>query len=178
MPINRAPFNALVDDDGSNTVGTVWNKTQIKNVLLDPMDAFVSNGGVWTPYVPGWAGADGFGPGIGNGVLSGRYVRIGQWVDVAIVLTMGSTTTYGTSSYWTFSLPFAPFVGAGAPYQSITFRGGAMTAAGSVQPSLVAYAIGSTCYVVTASGGLVNPTTPFTWATGATLSIRGSYEVP
>lgn len=39
MPINRAPFNALVDDDGSNTVGSIWNKAQIKDVILDPVDA-------------------------------------------------------------------------------------------------------------------------------------------
>jgi hypothetical protein len=39
MSINRAPFNALVDDDGTGTTGTVWNTTQIKNVLLDPIDA-------------------------------------------------------------------------------------------------------------------------------------------
>jgi hypothetical protein len=39
MAINRGPYNALIDDDGSNTVGTMWNKTQIKTVLLDPIDA-------------------------------------------------------------------------------------------------------------------------------------------
>jgi len=39
MPINRGPFNALVDDDGSNTIGTVWNKAQIQGVILDPADA-------------------------------------------------------------------------------------------------------------------------------------------
>lgn len=38
MPIDRGPFNALLDDDGSNTVGTVWNKAQIQSVLLDPID--------------------------------------------------------------------------------------------------------------------------------------------
>lgn len=39
MAINRAPWNALQDDDGSNLVGTVWNKDKIKTVLLDPIDA-------------------------------------------------------------------------------------------------------------------------------------------
>jgi len=39
MAINRAPFNALVDDDGSNSVGSIWNKNQIKTVILDPVDA-------------------------------------------------------------------------------------------------------------------------------------------
>lgn len=38
MAINRTPFNAIVDDDGSGTVGTPWNKTQIAGVILDPAD--------------------------------------------------------------------------------------------------------------------------------------------
>lgn len=38
MPIDRTNYNALVDDDGSNTIGSVWNKLAIKNVLLDPID--------------------------------------------------------------------------------------------------------------------------------------------
>lgn len=33
MTLNRAWFNALVDDNGTNTVGTVWNKTQIDGLL-------------------------------------------------------------------------------------------------------------------------------------------------
>ena len=39
MPINRTPFNALVDDDGTNTVGSIWNKAAIAGVILDPADA-------------------------------------------------------------------------------------------------------------------------------------------
>jgi len=38
-PINRAPFNALADDDGSNTTGSPWNKAAIDGVLLTPIDA-------------------------------------------------------------------------------------------------------------------------------------------
>jgi len=41
MAINRAPFNALVDDDGSNTLGSPWNKQAIKDVILDPVDAAI-----------------------------------------------------------------------------------------------------------------------------------------
>lgn len=37
--INRAPFNALVDDDGSGTKGSPWNKSAIQSVILDPVDA-------------------------------------------------------------------------------------------------------------------------------------------
>jgi hypothetical protein len=177
MPINRAPFNALIDDDGSTTSGTPWNKTQIKNVLLDPVDAFVGNGGVWGTYAPIWAGADNVGPTGGNCIISGRYLRIGQWVDVAIIVVMGSTTTYGTSTYWTFSLPFLPVFVSGAPNQSVFFRAAATSAGGAAQPAITAYVFGSACYLITQAGALVNPTTPFVWSAGAMLSIRGTYEI-
>jgi hypothetical protein len=51
MPVNRAPFNALVDDDGTNTIGTPWNKAAIKGVVLDPVDAsaaFINQGNTFT----------------------------------------------------------------------------------------------------------------------------------
>jgi hypothetical protein len=50
MSINRGPFNALVDDDGTNTVGSIWNKAAIKDVILDPVDAaLAASGGVTLP---------------------------------------------------------------------------------------------------------------------------------
>lgn len=38
MPLDRTAYNALVDDTGAGD-GTVWAKTPIKNVILDPVDA-------------------------------------------------------------------------------------------------------------------------------------------
>jgi hypothetical protein len=54
MSINRGPFNALVDDDGTNTIGTPWNKQAIKDVVLDPVDAALTALPV-PPYVVGGA---------------------------------------------------------------------------------------------------------------------------
>jgi hypothetical protein len=39
MPINRGPFNALVDDSGNGLTGSIWNKAAIASVILDPADA-------------------------------------------------------------------------------------------------------------------------------------------
>jgi hypothetical protein len=39
MAIDRTAYNALVDDDGSNLVGTPWTKNIVKTVVLDPIDA-------------------------------------------------------------------------------------------------------------------------------------------
>ena len=41
MALDRGPWNALVDDDGSNLTGTLWNKDAIKTVILDPTDAAI-----------------------------------------------------------------------------------------------------------------------------------------
>lgn len=52
MAIDRTAYNALVNDDGSNTVGTVWSKTSIKDVLLDPIDTAIAIGALATGRVP------------------------------------------------------------------------------------------------------------------------------
>src|SRR5262245_49340520 len=40
MPlIDRTEYDELVDDDGSGAIGTPWNKTEIADVILDPVDA-------------------------------------------------------------------------------------------------------------------------------------------
>jgi len=47
MAIDRTWWNNLVDDTGTGTTGTVWNKATIKG-LLDAIDAMFP-GGVWHP---------------------------------------------------------------------------------------------------------------------------------
>lgn len=39
MALDRTAFNALVDDDGTGTTGTPWNKSRIDEAILDPVDA-------------------------------------------------------------------------------------------------------------------------------------------
>ncbi|MFD5573971.1 hypothetical protein [Streptomyces cadmiisoli] len=66
-------------------------------------DQFNSMFAAWTSYTPVWT-ASGTAPVLGNGTLSGRYMKIGRTVVAHIQLVMGSTTTYGTGDY-SFSLP-------------------------------------------------------------------------
>jgi hypothetical protein len=83
MPIDRAPWTALIDDDGSNLVGTVWNKDKIKTVILDPTDAaFMPAAGVdnqTTGTVHNWVP-----PGIGKAPAGIVY-----WYGGADVLLTG-----------------------------------------------------------------------------------------
>lgn len=36
--LKRTNFNALVDDDGTGTIGTIWNKSQVQNIYDDPAE--------------------------------------------------------------------------------------------------------------------------------------------
>lgn len=42
MAIDRGPWEALIDDDGTNLVGSVFGKAEIKTVVLDPVDAAIA----------------------------------------------------------------------------------------------------------------------------------------
>jgi hypothetical protein len=87
MAIDRAPFNALVDDDGSNLVGSIWNKAAIAAVILDPADAaFSVTTGTFTPV-------DVSGAGIVFTVASGNYARYGKIMVVTLQVVYPSTAS-------------------------------------------------------------------------------------
>ncbi|MFB6618796.1 MULTISPECIES: hypothetical protein [Bacteria] len=67
-------------------------------------DQFNSMFDAWTTYTPTWTATTN--PALGNGVLTGRYLKVGRKCLADIRLEMGSTTTYGSGAY-AFSVPFA-----------------------------------------------------------------------
>ena len=58
----------------------------------------------WQTYSPTWT-TSGTQPSIGNGTLTGRYIKIGRLVFCKIFFQAGSSTTFGTGG-WLFALPF------------------------------------------------------------------------
>lgn len=59
----------------------------------------------WQTYTPSWT-ASGTAPSIGNGSITGKYLRSGRECSVHIALIAGSTTTFGSGQYF-LSSPFA-----------------------------------------------------------------------
>jgi hypothetical protein len=171
--IDRAPWNALVDDSGQNLDGTPWNKAAIKGVLLDPIDGAIGAAG-WTPYTPVWAGADNAGPALGNGQLTGRYALIGKTCHFILYLQPGTTTTFGTSTYWSWTVPVPghPTMAMAGAIVGFVGPGGA-----PLSPGVCYNLSATTFYIIAGTGGFVNPTVPFTWAApNCRLYVRGTYE--
>jgi hypothetical protein len=131
--------------------------------------------GEWVNFTPTWTGST-TNPVIGNGLSEGRYKQVGNTVHVWMMVTMGSTTTFGTGEY-KISLP-------------VTAR-----AIASVVLNLVMYDNGTRHYNSLAHNdyttgtsldnasvtlfwdtGVVTNTAPFTWADGDWFIVSGSYE--
>jgi hypothetical protein len=130
-------------------------------------DDLVILGQAWTSYTPTWTAS--VNPALGNGTWACAYNQSGKTVDFRIKLTMGSTTTYGTGT-WYLSLPVAPkaYDVNAFPCQMFDSSGSAWWQAGAFSQSAGLFLM----YDQTA----VSATGPWTWATGDFLVISGSYE--
>jgi len=122
-------------------------------------------------YTPTWTGST-TNPAIGNGTITGRYMRDGKTVTATINIAAGSTTTFG-SGYWIFTLPFT----ADTTASSV---GSAQIADASVPTVFTGNVINitSTTMVVYShnTNAPVGATAPMTWANLDTLRLTLTYE--
>jgi hypothetical protein len=132
MALNRAWYDALVDDDGSNTVGTVWGKDDIKN-LLDSVDAELARlDGGWLNFTPAlyadagvWSSA--------SALMQYRTQAGGIEMQVSIEASTLSSATGAVH----IQLPVMAAVWAGTHANPVTiFLGGAYeVGAGTIPPA-------------------------------------------
>lgn len=131
-----------------------------------------------TTYTPTW-GNTGTANSLGNGTLTGAYWQVGKFVRFRLSLTWGTTTTSGSGN-WTLSLPTTAetFAMAGgltgiAQDSSATAFYPITALSASTTTFSPVYHFNNGSNIV----GLSNLTTstPFTWASGDTLTITGWY---
>lgn len=152
------------------TAGEVVAASKMNSQIRDVATGIQAS---WSTYTPTWGGTSD--PAIGNGVLSGRYMRVGKTITANITIVMGSTTTYGSGT-WTLSLPVesvfttTTYVNLG----SVSMRD---TSASANSTGVAILANQTTAQmVVGSSNAFVSTTAPWTWANGDTLSVTLNYE--
>ena len=96
---------ATAVDAASGVTGTVGPNAYVSmtgvNVSAPSMSVL---DGAWTTYTPVWL-CNTTNPAIGNGILTGAYMRIGKTVHYRIKLVAGSTTAFGSGSRYDLTLP-------------------------------------------------------------------------
>lgn len=164
---------------GNPLIGTMIFETDTNNLAIWLGSVWQTiNMGAWTAFTPVWTAA-GTAPNIGNGVLAGRYVRIGRTIMGTMRFAPGSTTTFGTSD-WKFSLPVAPSF---ATSNWATLGVAKAYAGGNSLNGLVRLYSGQSnlhvVYPATWPGGTetpVNSVSPWTWVNGNDMDLNFMYE--
>jgi hypothetical protein len=166
---------------GTTNTQTLTNKTLTAPTITSPvvtgleLDGYDVSG-AWDPYTPTWD-ASGTDPAIGNGVLTGRFKRIGNTVKFRILLVAGSTTTFGTGT-WTWTLPNGwsvyDYAGPGEPVGTALTRDNSPV---TRYPMHVYCNTASTVAIIFYDGTIVGQTYPWTWANGDSLILKGEFEI-
>jgi hypothetical protein len=147
--------------------GIAFPATQAASANANTLDDYEEN-----TYTPTWS-SGGVAPALGNGTIAGTYIKVGKKVQLFITLTMGGTTTYGSSNAWTFTLPFtadtAPTTAAGTGYGL-----DAGTQYYHVIP-IIAASASTLTLIIPGSGNSVAQTTPFSWGNTDSLQIAITY---
>jgi hypothetical protein len=134
----------------------------------------------WSDYSASvqWQGASA-NPVIGNGVITARYIQSGKFVLYTGSIVMGSTTTFGTST-WFISLPVTPIASAasntGYPGAAFFFDNSAAANRISGTMSIIDLSPTPRADFYIGSGGVVTSAAPFTWAQNDVLGWTLLYE--
>jgi hypothetical protein len=126
-------------------------------------------------YTPVWE-SSGTAPSLGNGAITGRYVRVGDLCFFYINVTMGTTTTYGTGVYYLtlpFSMTSSNFFGSG---YSMPLNDGIAWYHGYF-PSTVVYGLTNKVAMIRDDGTPIQNNSPFTFGTNDQILVWGSYIV-
>lgn len=146
-------------------VGSTLTDSSSGSVVIDSRQAVPTN------YTPTWTAAS-VNPTLGNGSLSGIYIKTGKRVDVQFQLGIGSTTNLGTG-IWYFSLPFVPSTSLSSIGTGLALISGAafhVLAAQSLTD-------GTARLILTAdgAGNQVSPTSPGAWPAGSYMTVSLTY---
>lgn len=127
--------------------------------------------GSWSTYTPTLTGTTSGGT-VGNGTITGRYIRLGDLVIAMVNLTWGSTTSMGVGS-GQISLP----VSARATDPGHAGHGLLIDASGGRIPCSWEFQTVDKCIAVrTSDGGIMTSSVPWTWTTSDIIRATFTYE--
>ncbi|MFB6696385.1 hypothetical protein [Streptomyces rubiginosohelvolus] len=154
------------------TVGEVVSAAVMNQEIADQFNSMFAS---WTSYTPAWTAAS-TNPVLGNGSITGRYMKIGRTIQLGILLVGGSTTTWGSGAY---SIA-APFTSAniGVAFVGAARLAGTDTWAGICNLSANTTAINLQFPASTTNSRVANmqSTSPETHAAGTSLRLSLTYQ--
>jgi len=146
--------------------GEVVTAALLNTHLRDNLNAI---GNAWTTYTPAWT-ASTTNPVINNGTLTGSYMQAGKYVTFRIRVVMGSTTTYGSGTYF-FSYPFTAALVNNPGINGYVYRATSWS-------NFLGVGFGTDKFrmTITTTNALVTNTSPVVFANLDEIHVAGTYE--
>lgn len=180
--IGEHTVNNGVTIDGLNIMNGALNTnnsvvtSNITDAAVTPAKLLAGTGSGWSwqTWVPTYANLT-----IGNGTVTAKYVQTGKMVAFVWKLTLGTTSSVGTSP--TISFPVAT----NASYATNDPIGTGFSNTGTANAPIWIFWVSSTTFapVVFGAGGTyvstvanITAAIPGTWGTGNVLTVQGMYE--
>jgi len=132
-----------------------------------------ARGSEWYDYTPVWTALT-TPPVLGNGTLTGRYVRTGPVVRCKVAWAAGATTTFGVGT-WLFSLPF-PYSGSGITIGSALGRTASARYPGHAVIDQALSTDSMSAYISNGTSSLIRQDQPFVWVSGNDIHFDVTYE--
>jgi hypothetical protein len=167
MPLTPRGLIYPAEADHTRLWEHLENLADSADTALDAID--VTND-EYTAYAPVWT-ASTTNPTLGNGSLTGGYIKRGRNVDFFIRTVFGSTTAGGSGTYsWT--LPFA----AASSFDGVGWGVAFDSSASLVLPRICFTNTGTTVVMHDMSGVRVSNAAPFAVANADRFHLCGSYQ--
>jgi hypothetical protein len=129
--------------------------------------------GTWASYTPVWSAYSGTAVSLGNGTITGKWIKSRGVVTYKIRLLWGSTTTGGDAGgLWKFTLPDTALDTASASEPGVC----SVTETGVAEQGGISSKIDSTHIACIVGTAYVGATSPFAWGSGDFLTIMGQFE--
>lgn len=160
--VNGTYGQMLLSNDGL----VMKNQAGVESLKLDPVTGTIA----FADYTPVWS-STGTAPAIGNGSITGKYIRIGDLCIGYCAVLMNSTTTYGTGDY-IFSLPLS------TDEPSDQSLGNAIlvdNGVGQFDAGVLKYDADNIQLVY--QNGRITNTNPFTFTTSDKIRIKFMYKI-
>ena|SRR5690606_3586681 len=140
----------------------------------------------WQDWTPVWSTTSGSAtPSFGDASITARYAVAARTVHFRLEISFGATTNFGgggTSDNWQFSVPITA-----ASSMLITGMGEIELSGPSSRMPVRARLNSPSQFVVECSGrryddtapsssGIIDASTPWTWASGSAIRLAGTYE--
>ena len=152
----------------SVTAGQTSGVAAAINTAVSGVNAF----GATTSYTPSWTAAT-TNPVIGNGSIIGLYSQINKMVYFKVVITFGTTTTFGTGAY-SLTLPVAAAGTGRLMFLTSLFNGGVLY---MLETHLAANGVNNTAIIYYISNGTTSSVSSWTSAAPVALVAAATNQV-